>query len=311
MSASRPPVSPYACFDRAAWAALRAATPLTLSEADLVELQGINESLSLDEVAAVYLPMSRLLNLHIAATQELHQVANRFLGSLAARVPYVIGIAGSVASGKSTTARLLQALLARWPEHPRVDLVTTDGFLYPNAVLEARGLMHRKGFPESYDLPRLLRFMADVKAGRPEVAAPVYSHLHYDIVPDAAQVVRRPDILIVEGLNLLQSGPGPAVFVSDYLDFSLYVDADEGLLETWFLERFRTLRATAFRDPASFFHRYAALSEAEALAFARRVWAEINLVNLRENILPTRERATLVLAKGAQHAVQQIRLRKL
>jgi type I pantothenate kinase len=308
--------SPYIEFTREEWARLRGNTPLTLSEADLAELRSAEEYVSMEEVADIYLPLSRLLNLYVAAAQQLYRVTDTFLASPAAKVPYVIAVAGSVAGGKSTTSRVLQALLARWPDHPRVDLVTTDGFLYPNAVLEARGIMHRKGFPESYDVRRLVRFLADVKSGRAEVRAPVYSHLVYDIVPDAELVVRQPDILILEGLNVLQTGAGPAerpprVFVSDFIDFSLYIDAPEEQLESWFLQRFQRLRDTAFRDPHSYFHRYATLPEAEAFAFARHVWATINAVNLRENIEPTRERATLVLEKGEDHHVERVRLRKL
>jgi type I pantothenate kinase len=307
--------SPWATFDRGAWSKLRAATPLTLSEEDLETLRGLEERISLDEVADIYLPLSRLLNLYVAATQDLHQATATFLEDPAAKVPYVIGIAGSVAVGKSTTSRLLQALLSRWPDHPRVELITTDGFLHPNAVLEERGLMDRKGFPESYDVPRLVRFVADVKSGASEVTAPVYSHLTYDIIPDQRTVVRRPDILIVEGLNVLQTGAGrpgePHVFVSDFFDFSIYVDADEADIRQWYLDRFRTLRRTAFRDRASYFRRYAELSAEAADAFALSVWDDINGRNLVENILPTRSRADLVLHKGSDHAVESVQLRKL
>lgn len=303
--------SPYVDFSREEWACLRASIPLTLSEADLRELRGLNECVSLREVTEIYLPLSRLLNLHVAATQDLHQVTDTFLGRLSARVPYVIGIAGSVAAGKSTTARILRALLARWPEHPRIDLVTTDGFLYPNRVLEERGLMYRKGFPESYDVGRLVQFVADVKSGCSPVSAPVYSHLAYDIVPDEVQTVERPDILIVEGLNVLQSGARHPVFISDFFDFSIYVDAREEDLREWFVERFLRLRETAFRDPSSYFHGYAGLSNQEAVALAERVWNGINLVNLQENIEPTRERADLILQKGFHHAVECVQLRKL
>lgn len=308
--------SAWTRFSRAEWAPLRDTTPLTLSEADLSELQGLNEQLSLDEVVEVYLPLSRLLNLHVAATRELERVTDRFLGKTVAKSPYILGIAGSVAVGKSTTARVLRALLARWPDHPRVDLVTTDGFLLPNAVLEARGLMARKGFPESYDQRRLLHFVADLKSGAPEVAAPVYSHLVYDIVPGEAQVIRQPDVLILEGLNVLEGGDDVSeedstLFVSDYFDFSIYVDAEESHVKAWFLARFRTLRETAFRNPKSYFARYASLSDAEATAFADRVWDEINGRNLRENILPTRERAHLILGKGPTHRVEEVLLRRL
>ena len=309
------PLSLYVEFSREDWAALRGATPLTLSEADLAALRSADEYVSMEEVEHVYLPLSRLLNLYVAAAQQLFRATDTFLGSPAAKVPYIIGIAGSVSSGKSTTARILQALLARWPDHPRVDLVTTDGFLYPNRVLEARGIMNRKGFPESYDVRRLVRFLADVKSGQAEVAAPVYSHLTYDIVPGETQTVRRPDILIVEGLGVLQTGaaerPAPRVFVSDFFDFSLYIEASEADLERWYLQRFERLRRTAFRDPTSFFHNFAAMSDEEATAFGHSVWTTINLVNLRENVAPTRDRARLILEKGEGHRVQGVRLRKL
>ncbi|MCU1463281.1 MAG: pantothenate kinase [Acidimicrobiales bacterium] len=307
MSGATP--SNYQRFSRDEWSRLRAAIPMTLDESDLAELRGINEQLSLDEVADVYLPLSRLLNLYVAATQQLHTVTHAFLGSPVPRVPYVIGVAGSVAVGKSTTARVLQALLARWPDHPRVDLVTTDGFLHPNRILDERGLMGRKGFPESYDLRRLLAFLAAVKGGAPEVAAPVYSHHAYDIVPGEQAVVRSPDVLIVEGLNVLQGGNGPVV--SDYFDFSVYVDAEESDVEHWYVERFLTLRDTAFRDETAFFHRFAGLSTDEAVATAKSIWHDINGVNLSENILPTRERAHLIIEKGSDHRVAGVQLRRL
>lgn len=301
-------------FDRSEWARLRANTPLTLSEADLAELRGLNERISLAEVEAIYLPLSRLLNLHVAATQHLHTATDTFLGTLPNPLPYVIGVAGSVAVGKSTFARVLRALLARWPDHPHVDLVTTDGFLFPNAVLEERGLMQRKGFPESYDVRRLVQFMADIKSGAPVVQAPVYSHQSYDIVPGEYQVVDRPDIVIIEGLNMLQTGDGgksARVFVSDFFDFSIYIDADESAIEQWYVARFLALRETVFRNPRSFFHRYASLTEPEAIQTAHEIWRSINGVNLRENIIPTRDRARLVLEKGADHSIRRVRLRTL
>ncbi|HUP65262.1 MAG TPA: type I pantothenate kinase [Thermoanaerobaculia bacterium] len=303
--------SPYLEFDRLSWKRLRGETPLTLNEKDLDELSGIEAKLSMEEVEEVYLPLSRLLNLHIQAVQDLHQVTSRFLGSLAPRVPYLIAIAGSVSVGKSTTARILRTLLSRWPNHPRVHLVTTDGFLYPNRILRERGLMERKGFPESYDLARLIRFVSDLKSGRFPVAAPVYSHFNYDILEESVQQVDQADIVILEGLNVLQSGMRHSVFVSDYIDFSIYVDAGEEELEKWYLERFRKLRETAFREPESFFHEFAKMSEEEAVALARGIWGEINLANLRENIAPTREKATLILEKGENHVIGKILLRKL
>lgn len=305
-------LSRYVRFPREEWAPLRAATPLTLSEADLAALHGINERVSLDEVVDVYLPLSRLLNLRVAATQGLHAATDAFLGRGGLHPPFIIGLAGSVAVGKSTTARVLQALLARWPNHPRVDLVTTDGFLHPNALLNARGLMQRKGFPESYDQRRLVQFVADVKAGVPEAAAPVYSHTRYDIVPGEYQVVRQPDVMILEGLNVLQTRRGSEtarMFVSDFFDFSIYVDAAEADIQAWYIDRFLRLRETIFQDPASFFHHYASLTLDESRDTARRIWATINQVNLRQNIEPTRERAHLILEKGPDHAVIAVRMR--
>jgi type I pantothenate kinase len=309
-------VSRFLEFSRAEWARLRAATPLPLTEPQLRGLVSLNEKTSLDEVADIYLPLSRLLNLYVGATRNLRSATATFFGSEAPRVPFVIGVAGSVAVGKSTASRLLQALLSRWPSHPQVDLVTTDGFLLPLATLESRGLVHRKGFPESYEVRRLVRFMAELKSGVPEVQAPVYSHLRYDIVPAEYQVVRRPDIVIVEGLNVLQAGSGRAgrpmpLFVSDFFDFSIYVDAAESDIEQWYVERFQALRETVFQKESSYFHRYADLTAAESVETARRLWTTINLVNLRENILPTRERAHLILEKGRDHAVRRVRLRKL
>ncbi|HEY2813017.1 MAG TPA: type I pantothenate kinase [Acidimicrobiales bacterium] len=297
-------------FERAQWASLRASTPLELNDDDLAELRGINERLDLDEVAAVYLPLSRLLSLHAVATRDRDAVTDTFLGVLPVPRPYIIGLAGSVAVGKSTTARILQELLARWPAHPRVELVTTDGFLFANRELAARGLMERKGFPESYDTAALITFLAALKRGDEEVAAPVYSHVRYDIVDGAEQVVRRPDVLIVEGLNVLQTSRGVSRHVSDFFDFTIYVDADESDIEQWFVQRFFTLRATVFADPESFFHAYASMNEAEAESFARMVWSTINGVNLREEILPTRARARLVLEKAPDHRVRRVRLRR-
>ena len=305
----------YLHFDRDEWAALRAATPLTLRENDLEALRGINERIDLDEVAAVYLPLTRLLNLYVAATQNLHKASAAFLGTLAPKVPYVIGVAGSVAVGKSTFARLLQALLARWPDHPKVELITTDGFLYPNRVLEERGIMNRKGFPESYDTRRLLQFLRELKSGAAEVSAPVYSHVVYDIVDGAEATVHQPDILILEGLNVLQVGNTAEVanpeFVSDYFDFSIYIDADESDIEEFYVQRFLTLRETVFQDPNSFFQHYAHLTRDEAVETARFIWREINGRNLRENIAPTKGRAGLLLRKGRDHRVTDVALRRL
>lgn len=318
MSTLAPPaaISRYISYDREHWKALRANTPLLLSEAELAQLRGINEQVSLREVEEIYVPLSRLLNLHVAAVQHLYQARREFMGAPVPKdVPYIIGIAGSVAVGKSTFSRVLRACLARWPDHPRVELVTTDGFLHPNEILEERGLMTRKGFPESYDQRRLLYFLADIKAGKRLVAAPVYSHLVYDVVPDAFQEVRHPDILIVEGLNVLQSPQArpnaSRVFVSDFFDFSIYIDADAEIIEQWYIGRFLRLRDTVFRDPASYFHRYASLTEPVAIQTAREIWRSINLVNLRDNILPTRERAHLILEKGNEHLVGSVRLRRI
>lgn len=301
--------SPYLDFDREQWRRLRKSMPQVLTEDELVALRGIGENIDLQEVAEVYLPLSRLIHLQVTARQKLHEATATFINAKTAHVPFVIGIAGSVAVGKSTTARLLQVLLERWNSHPVVDLVTTDGFLFPSAVLEERKMMDRKGFPESYDRRALLRFITDVKAGHPEVAAPVYSHQSYDRVPGKQQVVRRPDVLILEGLNVLQTGP--TLMVSDLIDFSVYVDAPAPVIEQWFIDRFRTLRATAFQEPDSHFRHYAELDEAAAVAEAREVWQSINLPNLVENILPTRVRASLVLTKGTNHHVSRVRMRKI
>jgi type I pantothenate kinase len=309
-------LSPYRIFPRHEWASLRADTPMTLTPDEVSRLRSLNDRLDMAEVEEIYLPISRLLSLYVAATQRLFRSQQHFLGTEDAKMPYIIGVAGSVAVGKSTTARVLQALLARWTNVPKVDLITTDGFLFPNAILEREGLMEKKGFPESYDLPALLRFLADVKAGRRPVRAPVYSHLVYDVLPNHWIEADRPEILIVEGLNVLQTGglprDGKAVpFVSDFFDFSVYLDADEDVLRGWYVDRFLALRQTAFRDPKSFFHRYAQLSDGEAIATATSIWTRINLVNLHENILPTRPRADLILKKGASHLVEEVALRRL
>ncbi len=304
-------VDRYLRFGRDEWAELRAQTPLTLHERDLEALRGINDRIDLEEVVAVYLPLTRLLNLYVSATQNLHRVSATFLGTIAPKVPYIIGVAGSVAVGKSTSARILQALLTRWPEHPRVELITTDGFLHPNRVLEERGIMDRKGFPESYDTRRLVEFLRAIKAGQSEVAAPFYSHVVYDIVDDEQQVVRQPDILILEGLNVLQVGTEATEFVSDYFDFSIYLDADESDIENWFVERFFALRATVFQNPDSFFRHFAALSDNEAETMAREIWKAINGKNLQENIAPTRSRASLVIHKGSDHRMKEVHLRRL
>jgi len=309
-------LSPYRVFTRAEWAELRQDTPMTLTHDEVTRLRSMHDHLDMREVEEIYLPLSRLLSMYVAATQRLFRAQQRFLGTEDAKMPYIIGIGGSVAVGKSTTARVLQALLARWTNVPKVDLVTTDGFLYPNAVLEREHLMDRKGFPESYDLPALLRFLTDVKAGRRPTRAPIYSHLVYDVMPNHWIEIDRPDILIVEGLNVLQAGrlpkDGEAIpFVSDFFDFSVYLDADEDVLKTWYVNRFLTLRGTAFSDPKSYFHRYSWLSDAEAITTATAIWTRINLVNLHENILPTRQRADLILKKGESHGVDEVALRKL
>lgn len=309
-------LSPYATFLRKEWAELRADTPMTLDDADLKRLGSLNDPIDMSEVEQIYLPIARLLAFYVAARQQLYRSTQKFLGHGETRVPYVIAVAGSVAVGKSTTARVLRALLARWPAMPEVDLVTTDGFLLPNAILDREGLMSRKGFPESYDVQALLRFVSDIKAGRPRVSAPVYSHMLYDVLPNERLTVEKPDIVILEGLNVLQTGEKPkngrvAAWVSDFIDFGIYLDADEPILHRWYVDRFMRLRETAFRDPTSYFRKYAQVSKAEALRTAEELWAEINLPNLRENIRPTRPRADLILKKGRSHRIEEVRLRKI
>jgi type I pantothenate kinase len=310
------PFSPYRVFSRDEWARLRADTPMTLQPNELEQLSGVIEELSVEEVEQIFLPLSRLLNLYVAAAQKLHSVSSEFLGRKDTKVPFIIGVAGSVAVGKSTTARVLKALLARWPDHPRVDLMTTDGFLFPNTELGRRGLMDRKGFPESFDTERLLRFLGDVKSGVARVAAPVYSHFHYDVLPGQEVIIEQPDILIIEGLNILQPAEmpkdgGTIPFVSDFIDFSIYIDADPSVIEKWYMTRFMRLRSTAFRDPGAYFHKYAAMAPEEVRRLALKLWREINLKNLEQNILPTRRRAQLILQKSENHRVEAASLRKL
>jgi type I pantothenate kinase len=304
-------VSAYRRFSRLEWGALRSGTPLDLTEAEIAAMCGLVSHLSVDEITSVFLPLSRLLNLQVAAARRLGAVQDAFLGQPMRPPPFIIAIAGSVAVGKSTFSRALQGVLQRWPDHPAVELVTTDSFLHPTHVLAARGLTRRKGFPESYDLRRMIAFLAAVKAGNDDVTAPVYSHRIYDIVPGQVQGVRRPDILIFEGLNVLQAAAGVAVMASDFFDFSIYVDADERDIAAWYVERFLLLQQAAVDDPESYFHRFRTLARTDVAAMAERVWREINLVNLRQNILPTRERARLVMRKGADHCVREVRLRRI
>ena len=316
MAKRAPVLAPYHHFTKGQWSALRADEPMTLTEADIKRLRTLSDPISLEEAEETYLPLTRLLSFYVEAIQGLHNVSTRFLETADQKVPFIIGVAGSVAVGKSTTARILQALLQRWPSSPKVDLVTTDGFLHPNAVLTERGIMDRKGFPESYDRPRFVQFLADIKSGKGNVRVPVYSHLVYDVVEGSEITIDRPDILIVEGLNILQPGElpktgKPILFASDFIDFSIYIDADTEDLETWFMERFFRLRDTAFRDPNSFFRRFAEMSEEEAGAFGRMVWRTINLPNLLDNVLPTRGRADLILKKGKSHLIEDVQLRRV
>ncbi len=309
-------LSPYRVFTERQWSRLRADTPMTLTAQEVFQLQGLNAPVSMEQVETIYLPLSRLLAFYAEATISIHQATQNFLGIRDGKTPFIIGVAGSVSVGKSTTSRVLRELLARWPASPKVDLITTDGFLYPNAILEAEGLMTKKGFPESFDRPRLLKFLSDIKAGKRNVRAPVYSHFYYDVMPGHTVTVDRPDILIVEGLNVLQTRElpkdGKAVpFVSDFFDFSVYIDADEDLLQNWYVDRFMRLRETAFRDPGSYFHKYSRITDEEAVDTAQTIWREINLVNLKENILPTRPRADLILSKDSSHQISKVALRKI
>jgi len=302
--------SPFQHFSRQEWATLRRDAPLPLTDHDIAALRGLCDRLSVAEVEKMYLPLSRLLELRFEAAKQLLLVQDGFLNRENDHSPFVIAISGSVAVGKSTFARTLQALLSRWAGHPNVALITTDGFLYPNAVLQERDLMRRKGFPESYDLPRLLNFLHAVKSGEDVIEAPVYSHLSYDIIPDKQQVIRQPDILIFEGLNVLQAPPRASVIASDYFDFSIFLDADKGNLEQWYIERFLALQRTAFQNPSSYFYRYRTLERDEAIQTAQKIWREINLPNLTENIQPTRQRADLILHKGVDHLIEDVWLRR-
>ena len=316
MTSDERKLEPYHYFTKAEWSRFRADEPMTLEAADIQRLRALNDPISFVEAEEIYLPLSRLISLYVEATQELHRASTRFLGADGRHVPYIIGVAGSVAVGKSTTSRILRALLQRWPSSPKVDLVTTDGFLYSNRVLDELKLADRKGFPESYDRAALIRFLSDIKSGKPDVRVPVYSHLVYDVVEGEYLTVDRPEILIVEGLNILQPGElpksgRPILFASDFIDFSIFIDAAEADLTAWFMERFRRLRETAFADPRSFFHRFSRMSAAEAEAFGLWAWTEINLPNLRDNIQPTRSRADLVLTKGPSHTIERVDLRKV
>jgi type I pantothenate kinase len=316
VSTDKRDLNPYHRFSKAEWASYRDGEPMTLTEADIRRLRALTDPISLGEAEEIYLPLSRLISFYVEASQAVHRVSTRFLNTEDRKVPFIIGVAGSVAVGKSTTSRILRALLQRWRTSPKVELITTDAFLLPNAELEKRGLMERKGFPESYDRAALIAFLTDMKSGKPSATVPVYSHLVYDVVPGEYVKIERPDILIVEGLNILQPGElpksgKPILFASDFLDFSVFIDADEEDLRAWFMERFRKLRETAFTDPRSFFHRFAEMSTEEAEKFGLWAWESINLPNLRDNILPTRSRAQLILKKGPNHAVEEVALRRV
>ena len=315
LSQALPDESPYRCFTAQEWGALQRDEQLKLTEKEIISLRGRGETVSLKEVEQIYLPLSRLLSLYVESTQGLFAASNKFLGR-ERKVPYIIGVAGSVAVGKSTTSRILREMLARWESHPKVQLITTDGFLYPNAELEKRGLMERKGFPESFDLAALRQFLTAVKSGAKDLTAPVYSHIAYDVLGDDEILVESPDILIVEGLNVLQparlqEADAEIPFISDFFDFSIYIDAETPVIESWYIDRFLELRRTAFNRPGAYFARYADLDDTSAIQTAKDIWTQINQLNLEQNILPTRWRADLILHKNAQHQIDEVLLRKI